>query len=319
MKLLIIGLLLLLPVVAWGGDQNDDLAKYFPMEKDSVWIYGTSKKTPKETITIKDYISAGWKHEHILSNGTKYNDTYRLLTTEHQIIKTTSTNLETGETVELIPEETILVWPIEIGTKWKSNNGLEQNEIINKLPIMKVIAGNYNDVIVVESRYFETNGTETKRNYLYYAPYVGIIKIETMDVTSGETGKKSTIKELIKYTRKYISKSVGTDDNLKWYQYERVWVWRSDFQAWDKWPIQQSSCTPDNSLASYTKRRDCQFDEQQVIKGKPIIVDVRCEMDGVIRRLRFIKGSDYCEKIRELDASGQLEKLNMKLKEDRYR
>ena len=181
----------------------DDLVKYHPMKKGDVWIYAMFKDTPDEIITITECTNKqdeGCLYEHSII-GVKLHDAYQYI--GNTVSRTITSNFMTGEISTLSPAEILLKSPIKVGTTWqnKSDDSVDKLKIIKILPKLKVIAGDFENVIVIESKQYE-NGKEMLRQLIYYAPNVGMIKTEGMSLRYSKGKGKDKMKktrELIEY------------------------------------------------------------------------------------------------------------------------
>lgn len=191
----------LLPGLCWGGEKYEDLTKYYPMFEGDIWIYTMFGETPDEVVTVlecSENMSEGCLHEHIL-NGAKLHDAFQYI--GNTVSRTYTSNFMTGEIMPLTPAQIYLKSPLIIGTTWKykDNDELVKLKLTKILPKMKVIAGEYNNVIVVESVHYEHNKKETLRQYIYYAPNIGMIKTEARNIKVEKGKKLITTRELIEF------------------------------------------------------------------------------------------------------------------------
>lgn len=196
-KILVV--LLLVPVAAWGADQFADLAKYYPMKTGSVWSYAIKGDTPDEVITATDCNETdGCLFEHLIMNGIKMHDAYKYI--GNTVSRTYTSDFFTGEMERLTPAEVKLKSPLKAGISWKNVEGInsEKFKVVKIIPSMKVIAGEFKDVLVIESMKYEGKN-DTIGQLTYYAPDVGMIKTEGSYKLKGKRSKMSRTRELIEY------------------------------------------------------------------------------------------------------------------------
>jgi hypothetical protein len=176
--------------------QFEDILVYFPMEKGSIKTFALNKDTPDEVVTITDCNSdsnEGCLHEHILYGSMKLYDSFQYV--GNSVVRTTMSNMLTGEFKKLVPPQIQLKSPVTIGTSWTNKDGAqtEKSKISAKLQNYSTKSGNYSDVIVVETKVFENKKIKWIQ-YDYFAPNIGLVKAEAL-----RDKNRYTTKELLEY------------------------------------------------------------------------------------------------------------------------
>lgn len=177
--------------------QPEDLLLYYPMGVGNTWSYALNKKDPEEIVKITDCNNRkneGCLHEHFLYNSIKLYNSFQYI--NNTVARTSSSNMLTGEFKKLNPPTIYLKSPVKIGTSWINiDKGETSKSMITAiLQSFSVKAGDFNEVVVVETNIFEKNKLKWTK-YEYYAPNVGMIKTEAL-----RDKRWYTTRELIDYT-----------------------------------------------------------------------------------------------------------------------
>lgn len=151
-------------------------------------------QTPKSTRVVQDYFPLRVGDERT------YRMRYlspRVLVHKHRILKRARGRFfdNLGETYRYDPwglrgrRRYLLRYPLSIGTRWMSvvNFRVERYKIVSVTRSVSVPAGNYSNCIVVHASEDPTPSGYS-HNRMFFAPRVGLIKIQTYRVLA--TGKK---------------------------------------------------------------------------------------------------------------------------------
>jgi len=165
-----------------GVDKHEDLKLYFPMNKGSAWIYDMGG-----TFYFKESVTDCMNDKDGIEVCTFSRDSGSLRgSSRYSYLK--DAVIHNGEKLmdyEWQTEEIVLKSPLKIGGPIWENYYNEnqkkhktQNKVLMILPTMRVKAGIYNKVIVIESKQFTKINKKWKIDSIshgYYAPNVGLI------------------------------------------------------------------------------------------------------------------------------------------------
>lgn len=208
MRVLVLGLLLLLPVAVWGADkQYSDVRAYFPMVKGKTWVYGGADKNPfwMTSITDCEAESNSKKNSCLFVHEINFGANIRNIEVLSYFGNSVTVVAKGNDFDPVSPMEIKLQSPLKVGKTWEyfkeGHKTKVQLTILKILPKMTVVAGTFKKVLKVEEITFTKKEDdiwhrwpeETSSENLYYAPNTGLIKQEFVNNST------FTYRELISY------------------------------------------------------------------------------------------------------------------------
>ncbi|MFN0117687.1 MAG: tetratricopeptide repeat protein [Elusimicrobiota bacterium] len=176
--------------------QRNNCPDYFPLVPGASWSEGDSEtagKNARVDLVIKPISTTPDSFLTLaMIDKTYYGGTSKFKTLSFKYQKTDSELLE-FQSDEDVAGKTILMWPLEVGTKWKTKQGkrLFSYEIMNTNQKVSVAAGIFEKCIQVKSSIEGISGFTLES----YAPGVG--RVLTAVASSG--GSEKSVMELIMF------------------------------------------------------------------------------------------------------------------------
>jgi hypothetical protein len=157
-----------------------ELDKYYPLAIGNKWVYSIGTIGLKqESVKFFDNDLNAYVVESNNQISGKFFTAIQKLGDRVSAISSMSNSLEYKT---IFPPHVIMVSPLKIGSKWEYNDGNDYKQQFKVIGFvnMSVKAGKFKKVLKIEKYTMNTKdrSKDWGKSFLYYAPFVGLIKEE---------------------------------------------------------------------------------------------------------------------------------------------